>query len=83
MGKLVVVVNFCKAISSFCIAKLPQTDLNCQKKLVFVVCGKISVQFPKDFAVNSNTINLTTKKELSIRFFEENIAVFCFKDTAE
>ena len=61
---------------------MPQIDPELSEK-VFVVLDALFVQFPRDFVLKTNTIKSTTKNELCIRNFEENVAAFCFKNTSK
>ena len=62
MGQLVVSVSFRQEISSIWKRKMPEIDPAIVEN--FVVFDEISVQFPIDFVISSNTINNERTKEL-------------------
>ena len=83
MGQLVVKVRFRQEINSICKGKKHQIDTEIVENLeVFIVFDAISVQFPKEFVIRSNTIN-NEKPSFAMVFSEENVAAFCFKNTSK
>ena len=75
-GKRVASVSFRQEIKTFCTKTMPQIDPEIVEKFhVFVVFDAISVQFPRDFVICSNTIN-NEKLSYAAHFLERTLQRF-------
>ena len=75
MGQLVS-VSFCQEISSIWKRKMPEIDPAIVE--IFVVFDEISVHFPIDFVISSNTIN-NERTRYAIIFLKRTLQRFASK----
>ena len=75
--QICVSMSFRHEISSTCKRKMPQIDPELSKKLNFF--DAFSVQFSKNFALRSSTINSTTKTSFALHFLKKTLQRFASK----